>query len=562
MAPLDSAFQDELDDLDRRNWGLWILNGLLLITMAAVITSLYLPQVWGMIASDMIAPETRGVLVTGMCGLVLIFMLYMLLKQRQMAFLRHDLFRSRMKEEILRSRLGEITSLFDMSTSVNMQLTVDSILDIITRRVLTCLEADQSSILLLDADTQTLICRSVHGMDADFVRDARIKVGDGIAGYVAANCEPMVLNPEDVLRKFAASRKTGRNITSALCIPLVVKGRAIGVLNINRIDRDRPFVAGDARILAVFGEHAAIAIQKVEEYRALDNRASLLEEANRRLAEVNRMKEIFLTTVSHELKTPLTCIIAYAEFLRSDEQSIAPEQRKTFSRILHDQATRLLELVNDIMDLSRLEGGAAKLNLVTTDMNEVVESCVQTLETQAARKGIRLSQRLGHGLPSIPVDASKLRQVVVNLLNNAVKFTEDGGSIEITTRQVESNIQVEVMDTGIGIAARDLSRIFDLFARSDVAVNRQYEGLGLGLHLVKRLVELHGGRIWVESTPGKGSRFTFALPMAEASQTPKALAAESAVGVGEAVGSATNGTAPAAAANAADAADREAEEAA
>jgi signal transduction histidine kinase len=540
MAHEESAFQDELEDLDRRNWGLWILNGLLLITMAAVITSLYLPQMWGSIAADMIAPETRGILVSGMCGLVLIFMLYMLLKQRQMAFLRHDLFRSRIKEEILRSRLGEITSLFDMSTSVNMQLSVDSILDIITRRVLTCLEADQSSILLLEPETQTLVCRSVHGQDADFVKDARIKLGDGIAGYVAANMEPMVLNPEDVMRRFAASRKTGRNITSALCIPLVVKGRAIGVLNINRIDRDRPFVAGDAKILAVFGEHAAIAIQKVEEYRALDNRASLLEDANRRLAEVNRMKEIFLTTVSHELKTPLTCIIAYAEFLRSDEQAIAPEQRKTFSRILYDQATRLLDLVNDIMDLSRLEGGAAKLNLAPTDMNEVVESCVQTLETQAARKGIRLSQRLGGALPLIPVDASKLRQVVVNLLNNAVKFTEDGGSIEITTRQVESQIQVEVMDTGIGIAARDLSRIFDLFARADVAVNRQYEGLGLGLHLVKRLVELHGGRIWVESTPGKGSRFTFALPMVEAAHAPQAATAQPAA-AGEMIEASTNG---------------------
>ena len=344
MAPIDSAFEDELQEIDRRNWGLWILNGMLLVIMAAVITSLYLPQVWGLVAMDMPAPETRGMLVTGMCGLVLIFMFYMLLKQREMANVRGDLFRSRMKEEILRSRLGEITSLFDMSTTVNMQLSVDGILDIITRRVLTCLEADQSSILMLDPDTQTLTCHAVHGVDADFVRDASIKLGDGIAGFVAQNGEPMVINPEDVTRRFAAYRKTGRNITSALCIPLMVKGRAIGVLNINRIDRDRPFTAGDARVLAVFGEHAAVAIQKVEDYRALDSRASLLEEANRRLSEINRMKEVFLTTVSHELKTPLTCIIAYAEFLRQDEASIAPEQLRTFSRILYDQASRLLDL--------------------------------------------------------------------------------------------------------------------------------------------------------------------------------------------------------------------------
>src|SRR5688572_28419924 len=517
MAPLDtSAFEDELQEIDRKNWGLWILNGALLVVMAAVITSLYLPQVWGLVAPEIPAPETRGMLVTGMCGLVLIFMLYMLLKQRQMANLRSDLFLSRIKEEILRSRLGEITSLFDMSTSVNMQLTVDSILDIITRRVLTCLAADQSSILMLDPDTQTLSCRSVHGVDADFVRDCQIRLGDGIAGFVAQHGEPLVLNPDDIQRRFAAHRKPGRNITSALCIPLMVKGRAIGVLNINRIDRDRPFTTGDARVLAVFGEHAAVAIQKVEDYRALDSRASLLEEANRRLSEVNRMKEVFLTTVSHELKTPLTCIIAYAEFLRQDENSIEPEQRRTFSRILYDQASRLLDLVNDIMDLSRLEGGAIRLNLATTPINEVVESCVLALETLAVRKGIRLEQKLGTGLPDIPIDASKLRQVVVNLLNNAVKFTESGGTIEIGTRLLEDHVVVEVADSGIGIPARDLNRIFDLFTRSDVAINRQYEGLGLGLHLVKRLVELHGGRIWVESTPGKGSRFLFSLPIGQA----------------------------------------------
>ncbi len=521
MATLEHrAFEDDLEEIDRRNWSLWILNGLLLAVMAAVITSLYLPQVWGLVAPDMPAPETRGMLVTGLCGLVAIFMLYMLLKQRQMGDLRSDLFRSRMKEEILRSRLGEITSLFDMSTSVNMQLTVDSILDIVTRRVLNCLEADQSSILMLDPDTQTLSCRAVHGVDADFVRDAHIKLGEGIAGYVAANGEPMVINPEDITRKFSAHRKTGRNITSALCIPLMAKGRAIGVLNINRVDRDRPFTAGDARVLAVFGEHTAVAIQKVEDYRSLDSRASLLEEANRRLSEINRMKEVFLTTVSHELKTPLTCIIAYAEFLRQDENSIEPEQRRTFSRILYDQASRLLDLVNDIMDLSRLEGGATRLNLANTPINEVVESCVQALETLAVRKGIRLEQKLGQGLPDIPIDASKLHQVVVNLLNNAIKFTESGGTIEIGTRQIDDHIVVEVADSGIGIPARDLNRIFDLFTRSDVAVNRQYEGLGLGLHLVKRLVELHGGRVWVESTPGKGSRFFFSLPVGQALLAP------------------------------------------
>jgi len=289
----------------------------------------------------------------------------------------------------------------------------------------------------------------------------------------------------------------------------------------------------------VFGEHTAVAIQRVEEYRALDSRAALLEDANRRLAEVNRMKEIFLYTVSHELKTPLTCIIAYAEFLRQDENAIEPEQRKTFSRILYDQANRLLELVNDIMDLSRLEGGAARLNLSATNLNSIVDTSVQALETLAVRKGIRLAQELAAELPSIPVDASKLRQVIVNLLNNAIKFTEAGGTITIGTRMWDGSVIVEVSDSGIGIPARDLTRIFDLFARSDVAVNRHYEGLGLGLHLVKRLVELHGGRVWVESTPGKGSRFSFSLPMAQA--MPPAVEAET---VGEIAAISGNGAEP------------------
>ena len=134
--------------------------------------------------------------------------------------------------------------------------------------------------------------------------------------------------------------------------------------------------------------------------------------------------------------------------------------------------------------------------------------------------------------------ASKLRQVMVNLLNNAIKFTESGGTITIHTRIQDANVVIEVVDSGIGIAARDLTRIFDLFARSDIAVNRQYEGLGLGLHLVKRLVELHGGRVWVESTPGKGSRFSFSLPMVQA--IPAALPESGATA--EPVTASTNGT--------------------
>jgi transcriptional regulator with GAF, ATPase, and Fis domain len=289
MAPLERPLHLQLEWLDRRNGRMWLLNGTILATMAGVIVSLYLPQMWGLVGGDLPAPETRGILATGLCGLILVFMLYMTLKQRELGALRTDLFDARIKEEVLRSRLSEISSLFDVSTSVNMQFRIESILDLITRRVLTCLEADQSSILLLNPETQMLECRAVYGIDSEFVRDSTVRLGDGIAGWVAQHGEPLVLNPEDIVRRFADSWKSGRNITSALCIPLMSKGTAIGVLNINRIDRDRHFSPADARILSVFAEHAAIAILKVEEFRALDSRATLLEDANRRLAEVNRM---------------------------------------------------------------------------------------------------------------------------------------------------------------------------------------------------------------------------------------------------------------------------------
>jgi signal transduction histidine kinase len=512
VAPNECPFQEQLDGIDRRNGRMWMLNGLLLAAMAAAVVCLYVQQFWGFATPGLPAPETRGVLATGLCGLVLIFSLYVLLRQRELAALRVQLFQSRLKQEVLRSRLSEISSLFDVATSVNLEQRVDAILDIMVRRVLPCLEADQSSVLLLDGDAGILRCRAVYGVDADFVRGAETKLGEGIAGMVAQTGEPIVVNPEDITARFPNSRKSGRNIASALCIPLLWKGRVLGVLNVNRIDRGLPFTRADAKIVAVFAEHAASALRKAEDFQELDRRANLLEEANRRLAELNRMKEIFLSTVSHELKTPLTCIIAYAEFLLQDEATLAPDRRRMFSHILHDQATRLLDLVNDILDLSRLEGGALPLQLQTTAVNEVVASSVQALETEAVRKGIRLEQHLAPDLPTISVDTSKLRQVLVNLIQNAVKFTEGGGRIDVATRCESGSIVVEVADTGIGIAARDLARVFDLFARTEIAMQRNYEGLGLGLHLVKRLVEIHGGRVWVESAPGRGSRFFFSLP--------------------------------------------------
>jgi signal transduction histidine kinase len=232
------------------------------------------------------------------------------------------------------------------------------------------------------------------------------------------------------------------------------------------------------------------------------------------LETASRHKSEFLANMSHELRTPLNAIIGFSQVLRQRLFGETNEKQDEYLDDILSSGNHLLSLINDVLDLSKVEAGQVELEIAPFSLRDALERGVVMVRERAVTSGVRLSVEPAPDVDIVRGDERRLRQVVFNLLSNAVKFTPAGGSVTVTTTRVEGEVYVSVADTGPGVAVADQERIFDEFQQTDVGVQHG-EGTGLGLALSKRLVELHGGRIWVESRPGRGSRFVFALPSDE-----------------------------------------------
>jgi two-component system, NtrC family, sensor kinase len=258
--------------------------------------------------------------------------------------------------------------------------------------------------------------------------------------------------------------------------------------------------------------------RKVEERtRELQQALTELSRKGRQLEVASKHKSEFLANMSHELRTPLNAIIGFSQVLRQRLFGPINEKQEEYLDDILSSGNHLLDLINDVLDLSKVEAGQVELEVATFSLREALERGVMMVREPATTHGVRLSVELASGVDLVEGDERRLRQVIFNLLSNAVKFTPEGGSIVVASAQVDGEMQVSVTDTGPGIAAEDRERIFEEFQQTDVGV-QQREGTGLGLALSKRLVELHGGRIWVESELGHGSRFVFTLPIEEESR--------------------------------------------
>jgi signal transduction histidine kinase len=258
--------------------------------------------------------------------------------------------------------------------------------------------------------------------------------------------------------------------------------------------------------------------QKVEERtRELQQVLAELSRKGRQLEVASKHKSEFLANMSHELRTPLNAIIGFSQVLRKRMFGEINAKQEEYLDDILSSGNHLLSLINDVLDLSKVEAGQVELEVATFSLREALDRGVVMVREPAAKKGVRLSLELAPDVDLVDGDERRLRQVVYNVLSNAVKFTPGGGSVVVASARADREVQVSVTDTGPGIAPEDHERIFEEFQQTDVGVE-QREGTGLGLALSKRLVELHGGRIWVESEPGHGSRFVFTLPIEEGSR--------------------------------------------
>ncbi len=496
--------------LTRRGWFLWASTFAVVIALAAAVPLLYLP-LNNLLGDDVSQSANEAyVAVVGLAGLVVVFCLYTLLKQRELDAVRRELERQELEKADVGTRLSELSELFRLSTALNLQLQLDDILQITVRRVVATLKAQQASIMVYDPESGLLETRAAYGLESEFTRNARQRLGEGIAGWVAQRGESLQLDSGSGMGEFSAERKQNRNITSALSLPLKVGSRCVGVLNVNRINHPEIFQAHHREVLQLFADHAGSVIERARVFDRLGSRARELEEMNLHLNELNRLKDVFLSTASHELKTPLTSVIGYAELLDDNDERMTHDQRGEFLRRLRLEANRLLGLIEDILDLTRIESGKLVLHRVSMSVNEIAHAAVETSRVLAGKRGIELVERLADDLPSVQLDEVKMRQVLVNLLGNAVKFSPAAGTVELATRRDGDFVRIEVADRGTGIPPEEATHIFELFGQGERG--KLAGGLGIGLHLVKRITELHGGHVGVSSCLGEGSTFWVRLP--------------------------------------------------
>jgi signal transduction histidine kinase len=512
MTPKPS--RSSRDSLNRRGWLLWAVMFAVVIALTVAIPLLYLSLLNLLDAVDGKArPDDAYYAVVGLGGLMVVFLLYTTLKQHELNRMRKALEREERERENVGTRLSELSALFQVSTSINLPLRLDDILEIIVRRVVATLHAQQASIMLWNPTTSLLETRASYGLESEFARNARKKLGEGIAGWVAERGEPVQLDSNSGAGSFGEHFKPNRNITSALSLPLTVGERCVGVLNVNRINHPETFQAHHRDMLKIFADHVGAVIDRAGTLERLGSRAQALEADNAKLSDMNRMKDVFLGTASHELRTPLTSVIAYAELLGDNDHQLSGDQRGEFLRRLRTEAGRLLGLIEDILDLSRIESGKLTLHRVAMSVNEVAHAAVETARSMGQKHSITLVEAFDAQLPSASVDEVKLRQVLVNLIVNAIKFSPDGGEVTIRTALETEALRIEVVDHGAGIDPDEATRIFELFGQGAGEKNGRRGGLGIGLHLVKRITELHGGHVGVNSMPGLGSAFWVRLPL-------------------------------------------------
>ncbi|HEX4235819.1 MAG TPA: GAF domain-containing protein [Caldimonas sp.] len=285
--------------------------------------------------------------------------------------------------------------------------------------------------------------------------------------------------------------------------PMLTESRRIGTIIVGR--DGEPFTAKEMALLQTFADQAVIAIQNSSLFNEIQTKSRELEMANKHKSE-------FLANMSHELRTPLNAIIGFSEVLSEQMFGEVNEKQLEYLRDIHSSGHHLLSLINDILDLSKIEAGRMELDLTTTSLPMLLDNCTTLVRERASRNGLVLALEVEDRVGDWVADVRKLKQVVINLLANAVKFTPAGGRVTLRARKLEHAVEIAVVDTGVGIAKDQQALVFEEFRQAGGDYLRKSEGTGLGLSLARRFVELHGGSIRVESEPGRGATFAFILP--------------------------------------------------
>jgi signal transduction histidine kinase len=413
--------------------------------------------------------------------------------------------------ELARS-VEELKALGEVGQAVSSTLDLPTVLSTIVARAIQLSGTDCGVIYEYDEAAEAFHLRASHRMEEELVeaiRAAPLRVGEGYTGQAALTRAPVQvsdLRSEQEVRLMWIRPISDRlGYRSLLTVPILLEDRLMGALTVWR-KRAGTFTPELINLLQTFATQSALAIQNARLFREIEDKSRQIEAANRHKSE-------FLANMSHELRTPLNAIIGFSEVLGERLFGELNEKQAEYTEDILSSGRHLLSLINEILDLSKVEAGRMELELTTFDLPLAIDNARTFVRERATRHGITVDVKVDERLGEFVGDERKIKQILLNLLSNAVKFTPEGGRIGINARQSNSAVEISVTDTGIGISAEDQARIFEEFRQVGTDYEHKSEGTGLGLTLAKKFVELHGGKIWVESEVGKGSTFTFSLPI-------------------------------------------------
>ncbi len=372
-------------------------------------------------------------------------------------------------------------------------------------------ESEAASILEFDARANCLRFIAAPWFHQQHLRDMRVPLDGSIAGWVYSMVEPLLI--QDISgesRHFkAVDEVTGFTTTSLVAVPLTYGKETLGVLEALNKTNNAHYTEDDVTILEILGFFGSLALWNL-------NLQARVEASQSEKVELDRLKSNFIAITSHELRTPLGLILGHATFLR---ETIGEEHRDAIETIIRN-ATRLKEIVESLTSVENVGSGMARLRQHAVSMPGIVKDVVSTFSDMAASKNITLRADTGPTDLRVEADANKISVALSNLVRNAIMFTDPGGQVLVKVTSIPGYVQVSVIDNGIGIPAKDLGRVFERFFQVESHLTRRHGGMGLGLSVAKAMIEMHNGRIWAESVEGKGSNFSFLLPI---SQTPLGL---------------------------------------
>jgi GAF domain-containing protein len=410
-------------------------------------------------------------------------------------------------DELGRS-VGELQALGEVSQAVNSTLDLETVLSTIVAKAVQLSGTEAGAIYGYDEQAREFRLRATYGMDQELIdalTQRHIDLDDPNIAEVFAQREPLQVAD---LKEEAASELNKIALRAGyrarMVAPLLRGEDIVGMLVVRRRTPGE-FAKNTVDIIKTFAAQSVLAIQNARLFREIEDKGRQLEEASQH-------KSQFLANMSHELRTPLNAILGYTELMADGAYGEPSEKMMGVLKRLESNGRHLLGLINDVLDLSKIEAGQLELELSDYSVQDIAQTVRSTLEPLAADKKLAFKVEMASDLPPGRGDGRRLTQVLINLVGNAIKFT-DAGEVAIKAEAHNGSFHVSVRDTGPGISAADQAKLFQEFQQADNAITRKKGGTGLGLAISKRIVEMHGGKIWVESQPGQGSTFAFMLPV-------------------------------------------------